>query len=76
MKKYTISIFLICNYLISFSTDYYVSSLGADSNNGTTTSTAWSSIDKVRTYASNPGFVEGDNVYFEGGKTFTTTNGI
>jgi hypothetical protein len=48
-------------------TMFYVSPTGNDSNNGTSTSTPWQSINKVNTYV----FPEGAVVNFQGGATFT-----
>lgn len=48
---------------------YYVSTSGSDANDGLSPATAWQSIGKVNSFD----FVGGDNVLFEGGKTFTDT---
>lgn len=46
---------------------YYVSTLGKDSNSGTSQTKAWASIAKVN----RTQFAPGDSILFEGGKTFT-----
>ncbi len=46
---------------------YYVSASGSDSNNGTSTGTPWQTIAKVNAV----GLVAGDNLYFNGGDTFS-----
>jgi hypothetical protein len=48
---------------------YYVSPDGDDSNDGTSSSTAWKTIDKVNTI----NFQQGDRILFEGGQTFSGT---
>lgn len=48
-------------------TMFYVSPSGNDSNNGTSTATAWQTVNKVNTFA----FPEGSVVAFQGGSTFT-----
>jgi hypothetical protein len=45
---------------------YYVSSLGKDSNSGTSTTSPWATIAKVNRTT----FLPGDIIRFEGGKTF------
>jgi hypothetical protein len=47
-------------------TDYYVSVSGNNSNPGTSPKNAWKSIEKVNSVQ----FKAGDNIFFEGGKTF------
>lgn len=48
--------------------DYYVDATGgSDSNDGTTTSTAWQTISHVNSQT----FSAGDNIYFKRGETFT-----
>ena len=51
----------------SFATAYYVSSIGNDSNPGTSIAGAWATIDKINSVV----FLPGDALYFEGGQTFT-----
>ncbi len=46
---------------------YYVSSTGNDSNDGRSSSSAWLTIGKVNSSS----FGAGDNLFFEGGQTFT-----
>jgi Secretion system C-terminal sorting domain len=50
----------------SFGSAYYVSSVGDDSNSGTSIATAWATINKVNSTV----FLPGDSLYFEGGQTF------
>jgi len=47
-------------------TIYYVSSIGNDSNSGTAQSAPWRTIGKLNTVV----FMQGDQIVFEGGKTF------
>ncbi len=72
MKKIcrTLSILLIGVATASANT-YYISPLGDDVNNGTTTGTAWKSPNKVTQYAWEIGFLAGDILLFEGNNTFT-----
>ncbi len=46
---------------------YYVSGSGSDSNNGTSTSTPWKTLDKVNSFT---GFAAGDQILFNRGETF------
>jgi hypothetical protein len=48
-------------------TDYYVSPSGSDTNPGTSPEQAWKTINKVN----NVTFADGDNIYFQGGQTFS-----
>jgi len=48
-------------------TTYYVSSAGNNSNNGTSTSSPWLTVAKVNAQT----FSAGDNIFFNGGDTFT-----
>lgn len=48
-------------------TDYYVSPSGSDSNPGTSSGQAWKTISKVNSTT----FGAGDNIFFEGGETFS-----
>jgi hypothetical protein len=50
-------------------TQYYVSSAGNDSNNGTTTGTPWLTLSKVNGFT----FSAGDTISFNGGDTFAGT---
>lgn len=50
-----------------FATDYYVSPSGSDANSGTSPGQAWETITKVNSVS----FAAGDNIYFEGGQTFS-----
>ena len=61
-------IFLIFIPTISFSTNYYISNSGNDTNNGTSKSTAWQSIEKVNAEMSQ--FSAGDSILFERGGIF------
>ncbi|MHC4746154.1 MAG: right-handed parallel beta-helix repeat-containing protein [Planctomycetota bacterium] len=51
----------------SQATDYYVSPSGSDANSGTSPGGAWQTISKVNSTIFSPG----DNIYFEGGETFS-----
>ena len=51
---------------------YYVSPAGNDNNDGTSTATPWQTLIKVNAQI----FAPGDQVLFEGGKTFTGTLSI
>jgi len=51
------------------SATYYVSPTGNDTNDGTSTATAWQTVAKVNATT----FVRGDSVLFQGGQTFTGT---
>lgn len=46
---------------------YYLSPTGSDSNNGTSTASAWQSINKVNATS----FADGDQILFQGGQTFS-----
>ncbi len=61
-------IFLIFIPIISFSTNYYISNSGNDTNNGTSKFTAWQSIEKVNAEMSL--FSAGDSILFERGGIF------
>ncbi len=63
-------------FINAFSTNYYVSTIGNDLNSGFTVSNAWLTIDKVRSFAWTTGFTAGDSIFFEGGKTFISSDGI
>ncbi|MCC5928178.1 MAG: T9SS type A sorting domain-containing protein [Cyclobacteriaceae bacterium] len=56
--------------------DYFISTTGNDANSGAQINLAWRSIEKVQAYSVNPGFKPGDRILFEGGKTFTTSEGL
>lgn len=63
---FTIAFLFICNYLLA--TNYYVSSLGNNANNGTSMGTSWLSISKVN---SSMGLINaGDSILFRSGDTF------
>lgn len=47
-------------------TNYYVSNVGSDSNNGTSTATPWATLSKVNSGS----FVAGDSILFRRGDTF------
>ena len=76
MKTNLLSVLFLSIFINAFSTNYYVSTYGNDSNSGITDSNAWLTIDKVRSFAWTPGFTAGDTIFFEGGKTFITSNSI
>ena len=63
---------LICmTSIIAYATDYYVSSSGNDSANGTSSSTPWRSISKVNSVFS--GLNSGDRILFNRGDVFFGT---
>lgn len=63
MKKLFGLIMILCFWLNSFSTQYYVnSSMGADGNNGTSMATPWRTLAKVNSFA----FAAGDHISFQG----------
>lgn len=66
---------LFCRHAV-WAADYYISASGNDANTGTHVSQAWRSIEKVRDFSINPGFKAGDRILFEGGRTFTTAQGL
>ncbi len=55
--------------LVADAATYYVSPSGNDNNGGTSTQQPWRSISRVNAANLKPG----DNVFFEGGKTFSGT---
>jgi hypothetical protein len=61
--------FLMCFFGCSesFSTNYYVSATGSNSDNGLSPSSPWQTISKVNTI----NFAPGDSLFFNGGDTFT-----
>ena len=65
-KKTLLFILIMHLGMLGFSTTYYVSNTGSDSNNGTSTSTAWQTLAKVN--SSN--LVAGDQILFQKGDTF------
>lgn len=65
-----LTIFILSFSNSSFSTTYYVSPDGNDSNNGTSISTPWKTIKKVTLFGLNSGFSAGSFIKFEGGKIF------
>ncbi len=71
-KKTLLSILTLHLSLLSFATNYYVGNSGNDSNNGTSTSTPWKTLDKVNSM----NFVAGDQILFEKGGTFYGTLSI
>jgi hypothetical protein len=63
--KHLLTILLLLSQT-TFATNYYISNTGSDSNNGTSTSTAWQTISKVNSST----FVPGDQILFKRGDTF------
>lgn len=53
----------------AFSTDYFVSNNGNDSNSGTSPEQAWETLDKVNQFQ----FSAGDNIYFQRGDSWRGT---
>ena len=66
MKKLIITFFLTCLFVSSFATTYYIANNGNDTNNGTSTSTPWQTLDKVNATTLQPN----DQVLFRRGDTF------
>ena len=66
-KRGILALTLLCGSF-AFATDYYVSTTGADANDGTTAETAFATIDKAITTA-----VAGDTIYVASGTYQTTT---
>jgi len=64
-------LFLCSVSILASATDYYISSSGNDSANGTSSSTPWRSISKVNSVFSN--LRPGDRVLFNRGDVFTGT---
>ncbi len=60
-------LFLLALGAVVQGTDYYVSASGSDGNSGTSPAEAWQTISKVNSTTFSPG----DNIYFEGGQTFS-----
>lgn len=65
-KKTFFTAMIVFFSMLSFSTTYYVSSLGSDLNNGTTASTSWKSLAKV----GGTKFLPGDQILLKRGDTF------
>jgi len=68
IKYIFILILSIISSLVS-ATTYYVSSVGNDNANGTSTSTSWATLSKVNAHT----FVAGDNILFNRGDTWYGT---
>lgn len=69
MKKFITILFLISISLKGFSVVYYVSNAGNNSNNGTSTGTAWQTLSKIGTLTFNAG----DVISIQRGSTFLET---
>lgn len=67
MKKTLFVIIVVLNYC-SYATNYFVSNLGNDSNDGLTESTAWKTLKKVNDNMNI--FSSGDIIAFKGGDLF------
>jgi len=76
MRDYLLIFVFLIHTALSYATDYYISSNGNDSKDGKSEGNAWKSIQKVNDFAWSPGFVSGDRILFEGGKTFTTNSSL
>jgi hypothetical protein len=70
MKKFFLLQLMLVSF-VSFSQNkiYYVSTSGNDSNTGLSKSSAWQNLSKINAFEFQPG----DQVLFEGGKTFLGT---
>lgn len=66
MKKLFLLLLMIQISLMGFSTNYYVSNSGNDSNNGTSITTTWLTLSKVNSVT----FAAGDSVLFKRGDSF------
>ena len=67
MRSHIFIIFLTISFQTLFARNYYISSKGKDTNNGSSIVSAWHTtlnIDKTH-------FLPGDSILFEGGKTFS-----
>src|SRR5882724_10459008 len=64
---HVLSILGLCFAAKLHATIYYVSSSGSDSSSGTSLAAPWKTITKVNSKS----FSAGDQIFFEGGKTFT-----
>ncbi|MEO0895399.1 MAG: right-handed parallel beta-helix repeat-containing protein [Bacteroidota bacterium] len=58
---------LLLQIQLTIATDYYLSPTGSDSNDGTSPSTAWKTLQKVNSMA----IQAGDKIRLEGGETFS-----
>ncbi len=67
--KFFLTFIFVLVALAGSATNYYVSTSGNDSNNGTSENTAWKSIAKVNSVSFKPG----DRILFHCGDTFTGT---
>lgn len=54
-------------------TDYYISTSGSNSNNGTSQATPWQTMSKLESVCNNGTIKAGDNIYFKKGDNFTGT---
>ena len=61
--RYILIIFFLVVKSAAFSTDYYVSNKGNDTNDGLSKETAWQTVAKVNSQSFQPG----DNIFFERG---------
>lgn len=68
MKKILFFLPLILVSFTLFATDYYIAADGNDSNNGTSTSAPWKSLNKLNAYFSK--LKPGDRVFLRRGDTF------
>ncbi len=68
-KKIFLSIGILCISILSMATTYYVSNLGSDLNNGTTSATSWQTLAKVNSST----FKAGDQILFQKGNSFYGT---
>jgi hypothetical protein len=62
-------VFFGCN--IANATDYYISTSGNNSNNGTSQTTPWQTLSKLQTVCNNGTIKAGDNIYFKKGDSFS-----
>jgi len=69
MKKLIILLVLLFTTILTFAKNYYVSSLGNDTNNGLSITTPWKTLSKVQSSMSL--FIAGDSILFRRGDSFS-----
>jgi hypothetical protein len=76
MKFSSLFFFLLFITGIASATDYYVSTSGSNSNNGTSASTPWQTLSKVQSVCNAGTINPGDRILFKRGDSFTGTISI
>lgn len=69
--KFSLLLSLILMAGVANATNYYLSSAGSDSNNGTSASTPWKSMSKIQSICNNGTVKAGDSILFKRGEIFT-----